>query len=486
MKNSVKFKFMSGLSVIFIIAAVALNVLIRQVFESNLESSIKSSMQDTMNNSREYITSNLLPEDTHVDEKALCNKIWSILNNSVFTYYELELRTPSGEVAESSLSEGFNELNDKGTAAAIAGKAVVNIKYSGNDVQAVLTYPLYYGEKCLGILNISKKFGDVYSENNKIINIITIIEIVIFVLIFIASYLLITKMVKPITALTSQVKKIEIGDYDVDLNIKSNDEIGILLKEFMNMKGKIKNQIETISMERDKVVKLENVRKEFFNNVTHELKTPLTAISGYAQILSDREIEDEEFKNRAIHRIYLESERLHRLVIGLISASKGINFLEEDKKSIEMKSLLQDICEDMKTKAEKYSLGILTNIEEGTIFGQENKIRQLVINLLDNAIKYSFSEEKISVHAFKQKAVYKIEISNKGKPIPEEIYNFIFEPFVKGDNSIESGSSGLGLYICNEIVKEHNGKINIENGNIIKVIIEIPSFSFSGNILETS
>lgn len=486
MKNSVKFKFMSGLSVIFIIAAVALNILIRQVFESNLENSIQSSMNDTMKNSREYIRSNMLPEDLYMDEKRLCNKIWNILNNSVFTYYELELRTPSGEVAESSLSQGFSELTDKGTKAAIEGKAVVNLEYNESDVQAILSYPLYYGEKCLGILNISKSFGEVYAENKRIINIITIIEIAIFVLIFIASYLLISKIVKPITALTKQVKKIEEGDYEINLNIKNNDEIGVLLKEFMNMKEKIQNQIETISMERDKVVKLEKVRRGFFNNVTHELKTPLTAISGYAQILSDKDVEDEEFKNRAIHRIYLESERLHRLVIDLISASKGINFLEEDKKSIEMKSLLQDMCEDMKTKAEKYSISILTNIEEGTIFGQENKIRQLIINLLDNAIKHSFSGEKISVNALSQNEAYKIEISNKGNPISKEVYNSIFEPFVKGDNSIESGSSGLGLYICNEIVKEHNGEIHIENGNVIKVIIKIPSFSLSGNNLETT
>ncbi len=487
MKNSVKFKFIAGFSVIFIIAAVALNVLIRQVFEVNLESSIKSSMNDTMKNSREYISSSIQPEDINMDEKALCNKLWSILNNSIFTYYdELELRTASGEVAESSFSQGFSELTDKGTKAAIAGKAVVNIKYSDNSVQAVLSYPLYYGDKCLGILNISKSFGEAYAENNRIINIITIIEVAIFVLIFIASYLLISKIVKPITALTKEVKKIEEGDFAVNLDIRNNDEIGILLKEFMNMKEKIKNQIETISMEKDKILKLEKGRREFFNNVTHELKTPLTAISGYAQILSKENMEDEEFKARAIHRIYLESERLHKLVIELISVSKGLNFLEEDKKVIEMNGLLQDICQDMKTRAEKYSISILTNMEPGEILGQENKLRQLIINLLDNAIKYSFSGEKIIVNAFKWEQTYKIEISNKGKPIPEDVYNSIFEPFVKGDNSIESGSSGLGLYICNEIVKEHNGEIQIENGNTIKVIIKFPSFSPSGNNLETT
>lgn len=488
MKNSVRFKFILGLSVIFIIAAVALNISIRQVFETNLENSIQNSMKDTMKNSREYIRYNMLPEDSYMDETAFGKKLWNILNNSVLIYnYEFEIRAASGKFVEgSSISLGFSELMDKGTKAALEGKAVVNLKYSENDVQEILSYPFYYGDKCLGIINISKSFGDSYAENKRIINIITLIEVVIFTLVFIASYLFTSKIVKPIIILTKQIKKIEQGDYEINLNIKNDDEIGILLKEFMNMKEKIKDQIETITMEKDKVLKMEKGRREFFNNVTHELKTPLTAISGYAQILSSENLEDEEFKARAIKRIYLESERLHRLVLNLIDASKGINFLEEDKKNIGMKNLLNDICDDMEIKSEKYSIRILTNIEEGFIFGHENKIRQLIINLLDNAIKYSFLGEDISFNAFNENEYYKIEILNKGNPMSKKIYSSIFEPFVKGDNSIESGSSGLGLYICNEIVKEHNGEIYMESGNVIKVTIKIPSFSLGGNNLETT
>nr|WP_206154897.1 sensor histidine kinase [Clostridium muellerianum] len=478
---------MLGLSIIFIAAAVALNILIRQVFESNLENSIKISMKDTMKSSREYIRYNILPKDLHMDEEVFCKKLWNIINNSVLTYnYEMQIRTSSGKIQGNSISLGYIELADKGTKSALEGNAVINLEYSENNVQAVLSYPLYYGDKCLAILNISKSFGDSYVENKRIINIITLIEVVIFTLIFVASYLFTSRIVKPIITLTKQVKKIEEGDYEINLNSKNNDEIGILLKEFMNMKEKIKNQIQTISMEKDKVLKLEKSRSEFFNNVTHELKTPLTAISGYAQMLSDKNVEDEEFKDRAVQRIYLESERLHKLVIDLINASKGISFLKEDKKSIEMKSLLDDMCADMESKACKYSMHILKNIEEGFIFGQENKIRQLIINLLDNAIKYSFSGENINVNAFNDSKHYKIEISNKGNPISDEVYRSIFDPFVKGNNSIESGSSGLGLYICSETIREHNGEIHIENGSVIKVIIKIPSFLPNGNNLETT
>jgi signal transduction histidine kinase len=434
---------MVGLSVIFIIAAIALNILVRQVFENNLENSIQNSMKDTMKNSREYIKYNMLSEDVGMDEEAFGKRLWNMLNNSVLTYnYEFEIRTPSGKIVESVISPDFSELANKGTKAAQERKAVINLKYSGNNVQAILSYPFYYGDKCLAILNISKGFGDVYAENKRIISIITLIELIIFALVFIFSYLFTSKIVRPIITLTNQIRKIEEGDYEINLNIKNNDEIGVLLKEFMNMKEKIKNQIETINMEKDKIIQLEKGRREFFNNVTHELKTPLTDISGYAQMLLDKNVEDEGFKARGMQRIYLESERLHRLVLDLIRVSKGISFLEEEKKNIEMKDLLENICKDVEIKSKKYSINILTNIEKGFIFGQENKIRQLIINLLDNAIKYSFSEENIKFNAFNENEVYKIEILNKGKPMSEVVYKSVFEPFVKGDNSIESGSSG--------------------------------------------
>lgn len=476
MKNSVRFKFILGLSMIFIISAVALNLLIRQVFETNLENTIKNSMKDTMKNSREYLRYNMKSKNSYEDEKSFYTRMRNLLNNSVLTYnYEFEIRNPDGKVMESNMSLDSSELTEKGSKSALKGEAVINLKYNSDNVQAVLSYPLYYEDKCLGVINISQNYDNIYLENKRIIDVITVIEFAVFIVIFILSYLFTSKIIRPIIVLTKQIKKIEDGDYEINLDIKNKDEIGLLLNEFINMKDKIKNQIQTISMEKDKVLKLEEGRREFFNNVTHELKTPLTAISGYAQILLDKNVEDKEFKDRAVQRIYLESERLHSLVLDLINVSKGLSFLEEDKKNIEMKSLLEDICNDMSIKAKKYSIDILVNIEEGFIIGQENKIKQLIINLLDNAIKYSSSEESININAFNEDKTYTIQILNKSNPIPCDIYNSIFEPFVKGNNTIEAGSSGLGLYICSEIVKEHNGQIFIENGNEVKVTVKIPS-----------
>jgi signal transduction histidine kinase len=475
MKNSIRFKITLGLTVIFIISGILLNILIRQVFTANLEKNIKSSMSDLMKSSREAIVSNINAEKADLDKQALDKGIAKVISSSAIgSYYEYELRDAKGKVIDSNINTEIRDLLEKGTSSALEGRAVVNIKYTEEDAMGLLSYPIYSGNECLLILNVASSFSDIYVDNIKTIKMITLVEIAVFALIFIAAYLFANKMINPIIKLTKQVQRIEEGNYDGNIEIRSKDEIGILIKEFMQMKDKIKEQIETINSEKEKVEKLEKVRREFFNNVTHELKTPLTAISGYSQMLLENRTEDEEFKHRAEERIYLESERLHKLVLDLIDVSKGTLFLEEDKKQIDIDKLLQDICTDMKIKADKYSVSINANIAEGKVLGQQRKLQQLFINLVDNAIKYSFKGSEILVSSKADEKTYVVEIKNTGKPIDESTYTHIFEPFIKGNHNVEVGSSGLGLYICSEIVKDHEGTMTIKNGNEIIVKVEIP------------
>ncbi len=238
------------------------------------------------------------------------------------------------------------------------------------------------------------------------------------------------------------------------------------------MRDKIKEQIETIESEKRKVYKLEKGRREFFNSVTHELKTPLTAISGYAELLLTGMVQDEDFDKRAIERIYSESDRLHKLVLELIDVSKGMYVIKEELRDVDMKELISQSCNDMNIKANKYSLKIIQNISEGIVKVQQDKIRQVLINIIDNAIKYSSGGNEIYVNSFILDDKYVIEVINHSDPIPNEIFNNIFEPFIKSNND-NKDSRGLGLYLCNEIIKEHEGEITIENGPLVKVKIDL-------------
>lgn len=484
MKSSIKIKFTIGLSIILIIMGVALNLLIRQIFENNLENAIKTSMKDIMNNSREYISYRLIYKKLPFNKQGLTIEAWEISDYFMSTYSsQSQVLDMNGYVLENSSSLKAGANVDKAAKTAMEGKSTINIEHSKNDVKAMLSFPLFYNNEYIGIIIVNKSYGDLYNYNNMAINLITLIELSVFLIIFLISFIYLSYIIKPLKNLTNALKSLGEGNYDAKLIVKGKDEIGRLSSEFMNMKLKIKNQISIINSEKEKTLRLEKDRKEFFNNVTHELKTPLTAISGYAQMLLDKKLEDHQFKERAIQRIYMESERMHELVLDLINVSKGISFADEEKKLIDMSKLINEICNDMEIKAEKYFLSLNRDISTGFILGQNNKIRQLVINILDNAIKYSLRDEQIFIKTFIEDKFFVLQVTNKGEMIPQEVYNNIFEPFVRGTKAEESSSRGLGLYICSEIVKEHNGYIYIENGEVIRVIVKIPS---SGNTLETT
>ena len=184
-------------------------------------------------------------------------------------------------------------------------------------------------------------------------------------------------------------------------------------------------------------------------------------------------VDDEAFEKRAIERIYTESDRAHKLVLDLISVSKGQTQINEAMTNINMKPLITEIIEDMNLKAKKYSLHINSNIQDGHILGQQNKIKQLFINIIDNAIKYSYNSNIITINCSCKEGLYVTEIKNKSKIIPENIYNKIFDPFVKTNSSTEKYSSGLGLYISKEIVMDHGGSISIDNGEVVTVNINL-------------
>lgn len=484
MKLSIKLKFTIGLSVILIITGIVLNLIINKVLQVNFENSVKSSMNDIMINSREYINYRLTYKNLVISSESFENEAGDISDYLLSAFScENQVLDMKGNILENSSRLPESALTKAAAKTAAQGKAIVRLSYTNSTAAGTLAFPLYLKNDYIGIIIINKNFTELYNYNNRTMYIITIVEILVFMIIFILSFMYIAYIIKPLRLLADGLKSVGAGNYATNLLVKGKDEIGRLSSEFNDMRLKIQNQVQIINEEKDKVLKLEGSRREFFNNVTHELKTPLTAISGYAQMLMDKELKDNEFKARAIQRIYLESERMHKLVLDLIEVSRGAAYINADKKIIHMSELLIEICRDMKIKAEKYQVSLIENITEGVIFGEEDKIRQLVINITDNAIKYSYTNGKVFVKAFNENDYYVIQVTNRGEAIETQLIKNIFEPFVKGNKTVEKGSSGLGLYICNEIVNEHNGQIYIENGEEIKVTVKIPS---CGNNLETS
>ncbi|MDS0527406.1 HAMP domain-containing histidine kinase [Clostridium sp. SHJSY1] len=473
----IKYKFIIGLSLILLSSGILLNIIINQVLIKNLENNVNDSLSKIMSSTKEYMKYKLLINAPEFNEEGLKQESSNIAKYISLNYQcDTQINNMHGDIIKKSGESRFEDTISRATSEAIKGNTVAILKYSNDSVVGILSYPLYIDNNYLGVINITKNYDDIYGMYKNTTRIITSTLICIFILIFILAYVVASKITTPITSLTKVVKQVAQGEFKISINIKSNDEVGILSREFINMKDKINEQMLTISQEKRKVENLEKSRNEFFNRVTHELKTPLTTITGYSEMLLDEMVADEEFKKIALKSIHSESNRLNKLVLDLIEVSKGLSFIEEEKKSINMAILLEQICNDMSIKARKYSLQINRDICEGEILGQNNKIKQLIINIIDNSIKYSINGEKIIVRSKLEDTYYILEVENRGEAIPEEIFNHIFDPFVKSEKTLDNQSRGLGLYICKEIVKDHNGELTIENGETIITKIKIPAF----------
>ncbi|MFR1707423.1 MAG: ATP-binding protein [Clostridium sp.] len=468
-------KFISSILLTIIVFGVILNLSIRHILIIRMETSIENSLNEIMYSTREAIKYRLIATELEYEKDSL-SKESEYLNRYISSNFKctVEICDTKGKVLSKNLDESFRSTLDNGNKAAQDGTAVVNLKYKDENLYGILSYPIFINEDNLGVMSIVKDYSQVYKENNKVLLFITGIEGVTLFIISALCFFVITKVTKPIIILTEGVKKVGQGDYSFQVYVSGNDEIAILSKEFSNMKDKIKEQINTIKDEKQKVEKLENSRKDFFDNVTHEMKTPLTAISGYAEMIREGMVTDEEFRERAIERIYLESERLHGLIIELIEVSKGLSYNIEDFKEVNINKLIEEIIEDMSIKAKKYSIKLTCNLENTIITAQENRLRELIINLIDNGIKYSKTEEVIYVNGKVEGNEYVLEVKSMSGIIPKEIYDHIFEPFIKSNKFEDSESRGLGLYLCNEIVKDHGGYMEIINKEIVTVKVAIP------------
>lgn len=470
-----KYKFTLIITITMIFLGVSLNIAVRKILKTNMETSITNSLKEVMKSSRESIKYTLSVRDYIFKDKALVQE-GNYLIEYISSNYEseLEISDVNGELIATNIKEKPIEFTNNLTDVK-DGKTIVNIKYNNNNLTGILSYPIIINKSYIGIINLTKDYTELLIEYEKATNILTLIESALIIFIFAISYRLTNKIVTPIENLTSASKKLSEGNYDININIDGNDEISILSKEFINMKSKIQQQILDIEKEKDKVEKLALSRKIFFDTVTHELKTPLTSIIGYSEMILDNIVDDEEFKIRAIGRIHSESERLNTLVLEIIKISKGLSSINDIYEEADISEVINQTISDLSIKADKYNLSINSNIEKYILNIKLNKIKEVLINVIDNAIKYSIKDSIININSYKNDETYNIEVINYSEsPIPEDIYANIFQPFIKSSTTNDEYSTGLGLFLCNEIIKDHNGTITIENGNEIKVKITLP------------
>ncbi|MBF8982268.1 HAMP domain-containing protein [Lutibacter sp. B2] len=291
---------------------------------------------------------------------------------------------------------------------------------------------------------------------------------------FFIGYYHIDYMLRPIKKLTRASKLIAKGQFDERVEVSTKDEIGELADSFNKMACKVETMITDMR-------KLENLRKDFVSNVSHELRTPLTSISGFVETLKSWTTINEADRNKILDIIEFETERLKRLINDILKLSEIENVkLLKEKTKIDIHKSMKEIMYILEPIAKNKSITLEVDISEkiNHIVGNIDWFKQMIINLCENAIKYTAEGGKVIVKAYSKEKYLFISIKDNGIGIQKEDIPRVFERFyrVEKARSRNMGGTGLGLAIVKHIVMEFNGEIQLKShvGVGSEFIIKIP------------
>ena len=260
-------------------------------------------------------------------------------------------------------------------------------------------------------------------------------------------------------AVTTPINQIDLNEPDRE---KIYDEIEPLIDKIIKQNNQIDKQIEQLNMEHEKQ---DNLRRDFTANVSHELKTPLTSISGFAEIIQNGMVKEEDI-TRFAGKIHSEAQRLIILVGDIIKLS------QLDGKDIAVKMEPTDLYETsqavmghLEAAAEKRNIKMFLSGKHLVITGAEQIIEEMIFNLIDNAIKYNKTGGKIYVNILKNDDGINLSVEDTGIGIKDEDIGRIFERFYRADksHSKEIGGTGLGLSIVKHGANFHNAKVFVKS-----------------------
>lgn len=329
-----------------------------------------------------------------------------------------------------------------------------------NNLMLINQYDFYFADNSQGsvflmtdaqaLLTISKSFLSVY---------IFIVILLMLLIDGILIYWVSKKIIKPLIALKNASTKIKEGNLDFEVKSTTNDEIGELFKEFEDMRCRLKESVEI-------QLQYENNRKELISNISHDLKTPVTAIKGYVEGIKDGVADTPEKMDKYVKTIYKKASDIDKLIDELSLFSKlDLNKLPFSFESVDIKSYLSDSMEELKFDLEKNNIEIYLRDEiknKISILADREKLRRVIINIVENSAKYmDKTSGKIQITLKDLGDFVEFEIKDNGRGINEEDLPFIFDRFYRADLSRNSqtGGSGLGLAIAKKIIVGHGGKM---------------------------
>ncbi|WP_020403495.1 sensor histidine kinase [Gracilimonas tropica] len=285
----------------------------------------------------------------------------------------------------------------------------------------------------------------------------------LFLIVYAVLFFLTYKRLETIERLFKNMARKRFMEY-ADVNTSRRDEIDYLMKQGIKSSRTIEREIQRLN-------RIENYRKEFIGDISHELKTPIFAIQGFIETLLNGALEDEEVNRDFLKKAMRNVNRLIYLTKDLMEISKlETGELKSEIDDIYLYEVLNDIIESLNYKAEKENIELIINeFDRNTrVKADKNQLKQVLINLIENGIKYNIPNGKVEVTVFtkpKQKHRVFLSVKDTGIGIDEKDIPRVTERFFRVDKSRsrERGGTGLGLAIVKHIMEAHGEKFMIES-----------------------
>lgn len=383
------------------------------------------------------------------------------------TEAQVQILDLEGKVLMDSIgaSHSSSIINTNDVTKALEGEKGIwigNVDYDTSAVMAV-SYPLIVEGKPIGVLRFVSSLRNANRIIKNIAKILLIVGITVILISGVLSIFLANTIIQPLKEVTTVAEKMAGGQLKIRSRKRFDDELGKLS--------------DTLNYMAEELIRKEQLKTDFISSISHELRTPLTSIKGWAITLKSDESKDEQLLIDGLDIIEKESERLSNMVEELLDFSRFISGrITLNKEGIDIIESIAQIGKQFQFRAKEkniqYNVYYDTNLSH--VIADANRIKQVLINLLDNAFKFTPKGGIVTLMAKEEEENILIQIEDNGCGIDEEDLPYIKEKFYKGRNS--KSNSGLGLSICDEIIKLHGGSMEIKSelNQGTKVTISIP------------
>ena len=336
-------------------------------------------------------------------------------------------------------------------------RALLSPEFNSAKEEMLENKEMFYSDIDVIIQKWSKNIADHESDVIIIVQIILVTDIGVFLIVLI----MIRKSLHPFEAITQAISKMREGVYGETIQYSGKDEVGQLVENFNIMSNTIKEKEEEAK-------KTDIAKDEFLAMITHELKTPLVPIQGYADILLSEHLGKLTVKQKErINIIKSSSETLLSIISDLLDAQKlELGQLRMSKNTSGIKDTIKKGIEPLKLEADSNNIEIITTGENITVDHDAERISQVISNLIKNSIASIHPNKgKIEIDIEDSPNEVKINVKDNGIGIPKDKQKDLFKKFYQVDATLtrESGGSGLGLAICKGIIENHFGEISVKS-----------------------